>query len=143
MCELVEHLARSGVARVGQTPQAVEVLALGEDLHEHVTGVVAPGLGQPTQLRDVASLAGQLDQLVERVAVARGGATPQLARAGVEQPGHAARSLTDLGSPRVDWVALSTGYGVPARRATTADELVSAMRDALAEPGPHLVEAML
>lgn len=67
----------------------------------------------------------------------------ELARAGVTDPGHASRSLTDLGSPRIDWVALSTGYGVPARRVTDADALVEAVRDGLREPGPHLVEALL
>lgn len=67
----------------------------------------------------------------------------ELTRSGVTEPGHASRSLTDLGSPRIDWVALSSGYGVPARRAESADELVSAMQAALGEPGPHLVEAVL
>jgi thiamine pyrophosphate-dependent acetolactate synthase large subunit-like protein len=32
---------------------------------------------------------------------------------------------------------------VPAARAGTADELVAALRRALAEPGPYLVEALL
>ncbi len=67
----------------------------------------------------------------------------ELARAGVTEPGHASRSLTDLGSPRIDWVALSTGYGVPARRVETADDLVIALGEGLREPGPHLVEALL
>ncbi len=67
----------------------------------------------------------------------------ELARAGVTEPGHASRSLTDLGSPRVDWVALGTGYGVPARRVENADDLVGALAEGLREPGPHLVEAML
>jgi acetolactate synthase-1/2/3 large subunit len=33
--------------------------------------------------------------------------------------------------------------GVPAARATTAEELADALRRAAAEPGPHLVEAMV
>ena len=36
---------------------------------------------------------------------------------------------------RLDFVALATGMGVPARRARTADELVDRLRWALAEPG--------
>jgi acetolactate synthase I/II/III large subunit len=40
-------------------------------------------------------------------------------------------------------VALATGMGVPATRATTADELASQFRTALAEPGPHLIDAVL
>jgi acetolactate synthase-1/2/3 large subunit len=33
--------------------------------------------------------------------------------------------------------------GVPAERAQTADDLVRLLRQAYAEPGPHLIEAML
>jgi acetolactate synthase I/II/III large subunit len=65
----------------------------------------------------------------------------ELARAGGERPGPAAASLLDLGNPEVDWVGLAEGLGVPARRVTTAGELVSALRWALAEAGPHLLEA--
>jgi acetolactate synthase-1/2/3 large subunit len=32
---------------------------------------------------------------------------------------------------------------VPATRATTAEELADQLRSALAEPGPHLVQAVL
>ncbi len=35
------------------------------------------------------------------------------------------------------------GMGVPGERVTTADELADALRRAAAEPGPHLVEAMV
>jgi hypothetical protein len=33
--------------------------------------------------------------------------------------------------------------GVPATRATTAEELADQLRRALAEPGPHLIDAVL
>jgi acetolactate synthase-1/2/3 large subunit len=33
--------------------------------------------------------------------------------------------------------------GVPATRAVTAGELASQLRNALAEPGPHLIEAAI
>jgi len=33
--------------------------------------------------------------------------------------------------------------GVPARRATTAEELCSALQWAFGEPGPHLIEAAM
>ena len=33
--------------------------------------------------------------------------------------------------------------GVPAVQATTAEELTAALDRALAEPGPHLIEAVL
>jgi acetolactate synthase I/II/III large subunit len=57
--------------------------------------------------------------------------------------GPATAALTDLGGPALDWVSLARGFGVPAARAATADELVAALRRALAEPGPYLVEALL
>jgi acetolactate synthase-1/2/3 large subunit len=53
------------------------------------------------------------------------------------------RALLDLGRPDLDFVALAAGMGVPAERVTTADELAAALRRASAEPGPHLVEAMV
>jgi acetolactate synthase I/II/III large subunit len=67
----------------------------------------------------------------------------ELARAGVPQPGAASHALTDLGGPRIDWQALSKAYGVPAAQATTAEQAVQRLEQALAEPGPHLVELVL
>jgi len=62
---------------------------------------------------------------------------------GTEGTGEAARSLLDLSRPVLDFTALAAGMGVPAARATTAAELAAALRRALAEPGPHLIEAVL
>jgi acetolactate synthase-1/2/3 large subunit len=67
----------------------------------------------------------------------------ELVRAGIGEPGPAARALTNLGEPALDWVELATGMGVPAVRAETADAMVRELRRALAEPGPHLIEAVL
>ena len=67
----------------------------------------------------------------------------ELARAGVAEPGPAARAFTDLAGPAPDWVHLARGFGVPGERAETAGELAEALRRALAEPGPHLIEALL
>jgi len=67
----------------------------------------------------------------------------ELMRAGVAEPGPQAVAMTDLSNPNLDWVSLARGMGVPAARATTADELVSALQRALAEPGPQLIEALL
>ncbi len=67
----------------------------------------------------------------------------ELARADISQPGPAARSLTDLGSPDLDWVSLARGMGVPGERAETAEEFAGALGRAFAEPGPYLVEAVL
>ncbi len=55
----------------------------------------------------------------------------------------AARNLLDLSRPTLDFTQLAAGLGVPARRASTAAEFAAALREALAEPGPHLIEAML
>lgn len=67
----------------------------------------------------------------------------ELMRAGIAEPGPQARALTDLSSPALDWVLLGRGLGVPSVRVETAEALVAALRRALGEPGPHLIEAVL
>jgi acetolactate synthase-1/2/3 large subunit len=67
----------------------------------------------------------------------------ELARAGIAEPGPTARSLTDLSHPALDWTALARGFGVPATRAQTAEELMQTLAAALATPGPSLIEAIL
>ncbi|HET9891400.1 MAG TPA: acetolactate synthase large subunit [Mycobacterium sp.] len=68
----------------------------------------------------------------------------ELQRVGVgSAPGPEALSLLDLSDPRMDFVKISEGMGVPARRVTTAEELADALRAALAEPGPHLIDAVV
>jgi acetolactate synthase-1/2/3 large subunit len=52
-------------------------------------------------------------------------------------------SMLDLGNPDLDWVSLAQGMGMPATRATTADEFNVAMVASLAEPGPSLIEALI
>jgi len=67
----------------------------------------------------------------------------ELARTGAGNPGPAARKLLDLGDPRIDWVSVAKGLGVPAERATTADEFETAMARAMAGKGPAFIEAAL
>ena len=67
----------------------------------------------------------------------------ELQRVGAAETGGKAGELLDLSRPDLDFVALATGMGVPAMRATTCDELAEQLRAAFAEPGPHLIEAML
>jgi acetolactate synthase-1/2/3 large subunit len=67
----------------------------------------------------------------------------ELARVGAGAGGPRAESLLDLTGPELDFVSLARGMGVPGTRATTAEELVVQLQHALAEPGPHLIEAML
>ncbi|MEI8081086.1 MAG: acetolactate synthase large subunit [Actinomycetes bacterium] len=67
----------------------------------------------------------------------------ELSRVGAQVGGPEAKRLLDLSDPDLDFVAISTGLGVPAVRATTAEEFADALATALAEPGPHLIEAMV
>jgi acetolactate synthase-1/2/3 large subunit len=57
--------------------------------------------------------------------------------------GARARSLLDLSGPRLDFVALAAGMGVPATSVNTAEGLADALRRASAEAGPHLIEAVV
>jgi acetolactate synthase I/II/III large subunit len=57
--------------------------------------------------------------------------------------GEKAKEMFDLSTPAIDFVALANGMGVPASRATTADEFTIALEKALHEPGPTLVEAVI
>jgi len=67
----------------------------------------------------------------------------ELSRVGAESPGPKALDMLDLSRPDLDFAALAEGMGVPAARATTADEVVTALERGLAEPGPYLVDAVL
>ncbi|MGQ0842161.1 acetolactate synthase large subunit [Actinokineospora sp.] len=67
----------------------------------------------------------------------------ELMRVGAEGAGPVANSLLDLAKPDLDFVKIAEGMGVPATRATTAEELAEQFSRALAEPGPHLIEAMV
>lgn len=49
----------------------------------------------------------------------------------------------DLTNPPIDFVRLAESFGVPATRATTAEELTEQLSNALTEPGPHLIQAVL
>jgi acetolactate synthase I/II/III large subunit len=58
-------------------------------------------------------------------------------------PGPKALDLLDLSRPTMDFVKIAEGMGVPARRVTTAEELADALRAGFAEPGPHLIDAVV
>lgn len=58
-------------------------------------------------------------------------------------PGRKALDMLDLSRPDIDFTSLAIGMGVNAERATTAEEFASALRRALAEPGPRLIDAIL
>ena len=68
----------------------------------------------------------------------------ELARVGAgSTPGPRALDLLDLSRPTMDFVKISEGMGVPARRVTTAEEFADALQAAFAEPGPHLIDAVV
>jgi acetolactate synthase I/II/III large subunit len=58
-------------------------------------------------------------------------------------PGPKALNLLDLSGPTMDFVKIAEGMGVPARRVGTAEEFADALRAAFAEPGPHLIDAVV
>jgi acetolactate synthase-1/2/3 large subunit len=43
----------------------------------------------------------------------------------------------------MDFVKIAEGMGVPARRVNTTEEFADALREAFAEPGPHLIDAVV
>lgn len=67
----------------------------------------------------------------------------ELQRVGAEGSGPKAAELLDLSTPDMDFVKIAEGLGVPATRATTAEELAEQFREALATPGPHLIDALV
>jgi acetolactate synthase I/II/III large subunit len=67
----------------------------------------------------------------------------EMRRTGAGAVGPLADRMLDLTNPAPDWVRLSEGFGVPASRATTADEFISDFGAAMRESGPRLIEAVL
>jgi acetolactate synthase-1/2/3 large subunit len=62
---------------------------------------------------------------------------------GAGEPGRRALDMLKIDRPTLDWVALAKGMGVAGRAATTADELVSALAEAVPEKGPRLIEVRM
>ncbi|MUL67137.1 acetolactate synthase large subunit [Mycobacterium sp. CBMA 234] len=67
----------------------------------------------------------------------------ELNRVGVGQPGTRAKAQLDLSQPPIDFTALSAALGIPATRAQTTEEFLTALERAFTEPGPHLIEAII
>jgi acetolactate synthase-1/2/3 large subunit len=67
----------------------------------------------------------------------------ELKRVQAVEAGPKARSLLDLSNPHIDFVELARGMGVPAERAESCEDLSAALLKAQAEPGPHLIHAVL
>jgi acetolactate synthase-1/2/3 large subunit len=67
----------------------------------------------------------------------------ELERVGADRPGPKAKSQLDLAGPDLDFVQVATGLGVPSVRVDTSEQFVVALERALAEPGPHLIDAVV
>ncbi len=67
----------------------------------------------------------------------------ELKRSGQLSPGPQVQALTELNNPPIDWVAMSEGFGVPAAKAETTDELSRLLQKAVAQSGPFLVEMVV
>ena len=67
----------------------------------------------------------------------------ELQRVGARETGERARQQLDLSTPALDFCDLARGMGVPAVRAESAEVFARELAQAFAEPGPHLVEAMV
>jgi acetolactate synthase-1/2/3 large subunit len=64
----------------------------------------------------------------------------EFSRSGVTSPGRYAQALTDLRNPDIDWVQISKGMGVPAVAVNSCEAMAKELKEALDEPGPHLIE---
>ena len=62
---------------------------------------------------------------------------------GAGEPGQRAQDMLKIDRPTIDFVGLAKGMGVPGRAVSTADELVKALAEAMAERGPRLIEVQL
>jgi acetolactate synthase-1/2/3 large subunit len=67
----------------------------------------------------------------------------EMRRTGAAEIGAMANDMIDISRPDLDWVKLAEGLGVPAARATTADEFLAQFRTAVDQKGPMLIEAVL
>ncbi|MEV0122774.1 acetolactate synthase large subunit [Streptomyces sp. NPDC050703] len=63
----------------------------------------------------------------------------ELQAVGAVSAGPGAGRLLDLSGPPLDFVSLARGMGVPAARATTAEEFAALLKRGLTEPGPLLI----
>ena len=62
---------------------------------------------------------------------------------GAGEPGQRALDMLKIDRPDLDFVALAKGMGVPGRAVANADDFNKALAEAIAEPGPRLIEVQM
>jgi acetolactate synthase-1/2/3 large subunit len=62
---------------------------------------------------------------------------------GAGEPGQRAQDMLKIDRPTIDFTSLARGMGVGARAVTSADEFNKALAEAIAEPGPRLIEVQM
>jgi acetolactate synthase-1/2/3 large subunit len=62
---------------------------------------------------------------------------------GAGEPGQRALDMLKIDRPTIDFVALARGMGVPGRAVANVDDFNKALAEAVAEPGPRLIEVQL
>jgi acetolactate synthase I/II/III large subunit len=62
---------------------------------------------------------------------------------GAGEPGKRAQDMLKLDRPTIDFVSLAKGMGVAGRAVTSAEEFNKALAEAVAEPGPRLIEVQM
>jgi acetolactate synthase-1/2/3 large subunit len=67
----------------------------------------------------------------------------EMRKVGVAELGRNAQRMLDLDDPRLSWVKLATGMGVPAESAKTVSRFSELLDDALRNRGPFLIEAVI
>ncbi|HEX8068085.1 MAG TPA: acetolactate synthase large subunit [Thermoleophilaceae bacterium] len=67
----------------------------------------------------------------------------ELERVGADRGGERAKSQLDLAGPDIDFVRIASGLGVPAVSVDSGERFAAELELAIAEPGPHLIEAVV
>jgi acetolactate synthase I/II/III large subunit len=62
---------------------------------------------------------------------------------GAGEPGKRALDMLKIDNPTLDFVGLAKSMGVPGRAVANVDDLVKALAEAVAEPGPRLIEVQM
>lgn len=67
----------------------------------------------------------------------------EMQRTGAGEAGPSARRLLDLGDPKIDWVQIARGLGLPAVSCSTGEAFERAFAGAMGQRGPMFIEAQI